>query len=64
MEECVKHFTSIVEAELAKNLLAGEGIVAIVKNKGVTFAGDLGDSFGANLFVAKKNAIKAKKILG
>ena len=60
----IKFFTSIVEAELAKNILQENGIKSIVQKRGVNFPGDLGDSYGADLFVAEKDMEEAKKILG
>lgn len=59
----IKKFNSIAEAELAKNLLEKRGIIAMLKNKGVEFPGDMGDSYGADLFVAGKDMKEAKKIL-
>ncbi|MFH1780699.1 MAG: DUF2007 domain-containing protein [Candidatus Nealsonbacteria bacterium] len=59
----IKRFNSIVEAELAKNLLKENGIESLVRRRGIRFPGDMGDSFGADLFVNKKDAEKAKEIL-
>jgi len=59
----IKFFNSITEAELAKNLLKGNGIESLVHRKGIEFPGDLGDSYGAELFVTKNNIEKAKEIL-
>jgi|AntAceMinimDraft_16_1070373.scaffolds.fasta_scaffold88306_2 hypothetical protein len=59
----LKSFSSITEAELAKNILKSQDIISIIKNAGVKFPGDLGDSYGANLFVPKKDFEKAKEIL-
>jgi len=59
----LKRFSSIMEAELLKNLLESEGINCIIKNAGLKFVGDLGDGYGADLLVTQENFEKAKKIL-
>ena len=59
----IKFFNSITEAELAKNLLKRNEIESMVHRKGIEFPGDMGDSYGAELFVGEKNAEKAKEIL-
>jgi hypothetical protein len=59
----LKRFSSIMEAELAKSLLESQNINCIIKNAGLKFVGDLGDGYGADLFVLEKNIEKAKKIL-
>jgi len=60
---CIKRFNSIAEAELAKNLLEKHGIIAMLKNKGLEFPGDLGDSYGADLFVTEKDLKEAREIV-
>ena len=59
----IKFFNSIVEAELAKNLLKEYKIDAFVERKGIEFPGDLGDTYGAELFVGEKDVERAKEIL-
>ena len=59
----LKFFNSIVEAELAKNVLKENGIKCIVTKRGVQFPGDLGDSFGADLFVTKEDLEKAREVI-
>lgn len=61
--EKIKFFNSIIKAELAKNLLKEHGIDGWVQKRGLKFPGDLGDSYGADLLVAEKDAKKARKIL-
>lgn len=60
----LKNFSSIPEAELAKQLLNSERIKSMIQkgNIGVAseFTGSVGD---ANLFVVKRDVEKAKKIL-
>jgi len=60
----IKFLNSIAEAELVKNLLKEQGIEASVQRRGLQFPGDLGDSYGADLFVPEKDVEKAKDILG
>lgn len=59
----IKFFSSITEAELAGNVLKGYGIKSMVRRRGIEFPGDLGDSYGADLFVAEEDAEKAREIL-
>lgn len=59
----IKFFNSIVAAELAGNLLKENGIKNMVQKRGMDFPGDLGDSYGADLFVAEKDVEKAKELL-
>ena len=59
----IKFFNSIAEAELAKNLLKESGVESSVQRRGVEFPGDMGDSYGADLFVAENDIVKAKGIL-
>jgi hypothetical protein len=59
----LKRFNSIAESELAKNLLKEYGILAWVHNTGVEIPRDLGDFYGADLFVAEQDFQKAKEIL-
>lgn len=61
--EKIKYYNSIAEAELAKNLLMGNGIESSVQKRGVEFPGDMGDSYGADLSVAEKDIVKAQEIL-
>lgn len=56
----IKTFKSVMEAELAKNLLKENGIESIVQ-KG-TFAG-FSDAQVADLFVSEKDIEKANEIL-
>ncbi|MEA3453004.1 MAG: DUF2007 domain-containing protein [Patescibacteria group bacterium] len=58
-----KSFPSIIEAELFKNILKSENIGSIIKDSGLKFSGDLGDVYGANLFVWEKDLKKTKEIL-
>lgn len=60
----IKFLNSIAGAELVKNLLKEHGIEASVQRRGLQFPGDLGDSYGADLFVPEKDVEKAKDILG
>jgi hypothetical protein len=60
----IKFFNSIAEAELSKNLLKECGIESMIEKRGLEFSGDLGDSGGADLFVADKDQIEVMKILG
>lgn len=59
----IRFFNSIAEAELTKNLLKEHGVEAFVERKGVEFPGDLGDSYGAELRVAERDAEKAEEVL-
>ena len=59
----VKFFNSIIEAELAKNVLKENGIKCMVVKRGMQFPGDLGDSFGADLFVTKEDLEKAGEVI-
>lgn len=59
----LKSFNSIILAEFARNLLKSHNINSIIKNSGVEFPGDLGDSFGGELYVLEKDYEKAKEIL-
>ncbi|MFH1170290.1 MAG: DUF2007 domain-containing protein [Candidatus Vogelbacteria bacterium] len=59
----IKFFNSIVEAELAKNLLKENGVESSVQKRGIEFSGDMGDSFGADLFVSEKDVLKANELL-
>lgn len=59
----IKFFNSITEAELAGNVLKEHGIKNMIRRRGIEFPGDLGDSYGADLFVAEKDAKKANEIL-
>ena len=61
--EKVKFFNSIVEAELAKNLLKESNIESSIQRRGVQFPGDMGDSYGADLLVDEKDVEKVKEIL-
>ena len=58
----LKHFSSIVEADLAKNLLAQHSLQSVTGNNGVKFPGDMGDSYGADLLVLDTQAAEAKDI--
>lgn len=60
----IKQFGSIAEAELTKNMLMKYGIISILRNSGINYGGDLGDSFGAELLVKTEDFNKAKEILG
>jgi len=59
----LKRFSSICEAELAKSLLESFGIKSIIKNSGIQFSGDLGDGYGADLFILQKDFDRANEIL-
>lgn len=59
----IKFFNSIAEAELAGNLLLSQGIKNMVQKRGLRFPGDLGDSYGADLFVHERDAGRAREIL-
>lgn len=60
----LKFFNSIVAAELASNLLKESGIKNMLQKRGLEFSGDLGDSYGADLFVEEKDVKSAKECLG
>ena len=62
--EKITFFNSIAEAELAKNLLKESGIESMVEKRGLQFPGDMGDSYGADLFVNQNDLEKSKVILG
>ncbi|MDO8424481.1 MAG: DUF2007 domain-containing protein [bacterium] len=60
----LKSFSSVMEAELAKNLLQTSGISSVVQKKGLEWAeGAGGDVAGADLFILEKDAARAKEIL-
>lgn len=59
----IKVYNSISEAELARNLLKECGVESMVEKLGIQFPGDMGDSYGAKLFVGKNNVERAKEIL-
>lgn len=59
----IKFFNSIAEAQLIGNLLESCGVKNLVKKRGLEFPGDLGDFYGADLFVAERDVKKAKEIL-
>lgn len=59
----IKFFNSIIEAELVKNLLKKYKIESMVQRKGLKYPRDMGDSYGANLFVTEKDIDKAKELL-
>lgn len=59
----LKSYASIMLAELDKNVLNEYGIISLVKNSGIEFPRDLGDSFGAELWVPQDQMDKAKEIL-
>jgi len=59
----IKFFNSIMEAELANNLLKEHGIRGMVQKRGVEYPGDRGDNYGADLFVDEKDTEKANEIL-
>ena len=59
----IKSFNSIIKAQLEGNLLKAHGIKNWVQKKGLEFPGDLGDSYGAELFVSEKDAERAREIL-
>lgn len=65
MEDFVflKHFNSIVLAKLAKNMLEIKRVKSVLRNTGLEFPEDLGDSYGADLYVPEKQFKKAKEIL-
>jgi len=61
----VKSFDSVVEAELAKNLLETQEIITIVKKRTIDFPGGyFGDNTGADVYVSETKLQKAKEILG
>lgn len=59
----IQFFNSIALAQLAGNLLRENGIENWVQKRGMQFPGDLGDSYGAELFIAEKDVKKATEIL-
>ena len=59
----VKFFNSVMEASLAESLLKANGIENAVLRRGLDIIGDTGDSEGADLYVAEKDLIKARRIL-
>jgi len=60
----LKYFDSIALARLAQETLKSQGIESLIQNSGIKFPGDLGDSFGAELYVMDKDYKKAKEVLG
>jgi hypothetical protein len=58
-----KRFSSIPEAEMAKDLLAQQGIKSFVQKGGLQYPGDSGDIYGASLFISQKDFDQAKDIL-
>lgn len=63
MLKLLKTFNSITEAEFVKNILKEHNIESWVKKSGAQYPGDLGDSFGAELYVDEKKLDEAKDIL-
>lgn len=59
----IRFFNSIIEAQLAGNLLKKQGIENFVQKRGLEFPGDLGDSYGAELLVNEKDVQQAKEVL-
>lgn len=59
----LKHFNSIALAKLAKNMLEVKRVKSVLRNTGLEFPEDLGDSYGADLYVPEKQFKKAKEIL-
>ncbi|OHB21142.1 MAG: hypothetical protein A2939_01030 [Parcubacteria group bacterium RIFCSPLOWO2_01_FULL_48_18] len=59
----IRRFISIAEAKIAKHTLESQGIKSNVLNSGVEFPGDLGDSYGADLYVWPNDLDKAKEIV-
>ena len=63
-ETLLKRFNSNTLAETAQNLLKSYGITSFLKVEGgVRFRGDLGDIYGADLYVSEKDYEKAKEII-
>ena len=62
MKICIYH--SIAEAELARKLLKEYDIEGIVQKRGIQFPGDMGDAYGADLFVVQENVERVKRVLG
>jgi len=63
-EILLKKFNSNLLTEAAQNLLKSNGIVSIIKVEGgIEFRGALGDSYGADLYVLKKDYKRAKQII-
>jgi hypothetical protein len=60
----LKSFSSIAEAELAKNLLESSGIKCVIQKGGTNAsAAYLGDSVGADLYVSEKDLEQANNLL-
>ncbi|MFA6422152.1 MAG: hypothetical protein WCV92_02035 [Candidatus Buchananbacteria bacterium] len=59
----LKYFESIMETEVAKNILDSNGIKSMLEKSGIHFPGDGGDSMGAGLYVSEENLNKAKELL-
>ncbi len=58
-----KSYNSIAQAELERNLLKEHGIACWVQKRGLDFPGSMGDSYGADLFVAKEDVERVRVIL-
>lgn len=59
----LKRFNSLMECELMQRILEKHGIAGVIKNSGLQFPRDLGDSFGSDLFVAEGDLNRAWDIL-
>lgn len=59
----LKEYNSIAEAELAKNILAENGIKSVVQNGGSVYPTNNRDLMATSLFILKKDLEKAKEIL-
>lgn len=60
----LKKYNSIAEAELAKNVLASQGIKSVVQKQGLVYPANNDDFMGASLMVLINDLAKAEEILG
>jgi len=63
-EILLKKFNSNISTETAQSLLKSNGIVSIIKIVGgIQFRGELGDSYGSDLYVLERDYERAKQII-
>jgi hypothetical protein len=58
-----RRFNSIIEAELAKNILTANGIQSEITQSGIQYGGDMGDGFGADLVINQDDLGQVKDLL-
>lgn len=61
----VKNFLTVIEAELAQNMLQASGIKSVIQKDGNALNGGVaqGGGLGVNLFVLEKDLQEAKELL-